>query len=77
MLSSDYCPTGQAECAMAGMNMETKEAVCVLACGVPFQHSFDAAPVFIGKVSVVPVPPVMSSSGILTEPDVPPPRFLV
>ncbi|NHB78510.1 hypothetical protein G8O29_17540 [Rhodobacter sp. M37P] len=76
MLSSDYCPTGQTDCAMAGMDMETQEAVCVLACGVPFQYSVDAAPVVIGQVSVVPVPPVVSFSGILTEPDVPPPRSL-
>jgi hypothetical protein len=76
MLSSDYCPTGQTDCAMADMDMETQEAVCVLACGVPFQYSVDAAPVFIGQVSVVPVPPVVSFSDILTEPNVPPPRSL-
>jgi hypothetical protein len=76
MFSSDYCPTGQTDCAIVGMGMETQDGVCVLACGVPFQYSTDAAPVFIGQVSVVNVPPVVDFSGILKEPDVPPPRSL-
>lgn len=29
MLSSNYCPTGQTDCAMAGMDMETQDGVCV------------------------------------------------
>lgn len=77
MLSSSYCPTGQTDCAMAGMDMETQDGVCVLACGVPFQYSVQAAPAFVGKISVLPVPKVPRFAGILTEPDVPPPRSLV
>lgn len=76
VLSSDNCPTGQTDCAMAGMEMETKDGVCVLACGVPFQYSVQAAPAFVGKISVLPVPPVLKFAGIQTEPDVPPPRSL-
>jgi hypothetical protein len=76
LLSSDYCPTGQTDCAMADMDMETQEGVCVLACGMPFQYSVQAAPAFVGKLSVLPVPTVPRFTGILTEPDVPPPRFL-
>lgn len=76
MLSSDYCPTGQTDCAMAGMDMETQDGVCVLACGVPFQYSVQTAPAFVGELSVLPVPTVLRFAGILTEPDVPPPRSL-
>ena len=76
MLSSDYCPTGQTDCAMAGMDMETQEAVCVLACGVPCEYSVQTSPAFVGEISVLPVPPVLTFAGILTEPDVPPPRSL-
>lgn len=77
MLSSNhYCPTGQTDCGMAGMETETNDAVCVLACGVPFQYSDDAVHAFVGEVSFLPVSPVLSFSGILTEPDVPPPRTL-
>lgn len=76
MLSVDYCPTGQADCAMAGMDMEAQDGVCVLACGVPFEYSVQAATDFIGELSVLPAPPVLRFAGILTEPDVPPPRSL-
>lgn len=76
MLSSDYCPTGQTDCAMAGMDMETQDGVCVLACGVPFHYSVQTAPAFVGEISVLPVPKVPRFAGILTEPDVPPPRSL-
>jgi hypothetical protein len=76
MVSSEYCPTGQTDCAMAGMDMETNDGVCVLACGVPFQYSVQTAPAFVGEISVLPVPPVLTIAGILTEPDVPPPRSL-
>jgi hypothetical protein len=76
VLSSDYCPTGQTDCAMEGMDMESEDGVCVLACGVPFQQSVQVAPAFVGELSVLPVPPVLSFAGILTEPDVPPPRSL-
>ena len=77
MLSSSYCPTGHTDCAMAGMDMETQDGVCVLACGIPFQNSVQATPAFVGKISVLPVPKVPRFAGILTEPDVPPPRSLV
>lgn len=77
MLSSDYCTTGQTDCATVGMDMETKDGVCVLACGVPFEYGVQAAPAFVGELSVLPVPPLPSFAGILTEPDVPPPRSLV
>ena len=77
MLSSSYCPTGHTDCAMAGMDMETQDGVCVLACGIPFQNSVQATPAFVGKISVLPVPKVPRFTGILTEPDVPPPRSLV
>ena len=76
MLSSSHCPTGQTDCAMAGMETETNDAICALACGVPFQYSDDAAHAFVGEISFLPVSPVLSFSGILTEPDVPPPRTL-
>lgn len=76
LLSSNYCPTGRTDCAMAGMDMETQDGVCVLACGVPFQYSVQAAPAFVGELSVLPVPPVLRFTGILIEPDVPPPRSL-
>ncbi len=76
LLSSDYWPTGQTNCAMAGMDMETQDGFCILACGVPFQYSVRAAPAFVGELSVLPVPPVLSFAGILTEPDVPPPRSI-
>jgi hypothetical protein len=76
MLSSDYCPTGQTDCVMAGMDMETQDGVCVLACGVPFQYSVQTAPAYVGELSVLPVPPILTFAGILTEPDVPPPRSL-
>jgi hypothetical protein len=76
MLSSDHCPTGQTDCAMAGMDMETQDGVCVLACGVPFQHSVPAAAAFVGEISVLALPRVLTFAGILTEPDVPPPRSL-
>lgn len=76
MVSSEYCPTGQTDCAMAGMDMETNDGVCVLACGVPFQYGVQTAPVFVGEISVLPVPKVPKFAGILTEPDVPPPRSL-
>ena len=75
ILSPDYCPTGQTDCAMAGMDLETKDPVCVLACGVPFPYSFQAAPALTGKVSGLPVPLVLIFAGIVTKPDVPPPRF--
>jgi hypothetical protein len=74
MLSSDYCPTGQTDCAMADMDMETQDGICVLACGVPFHYSVQTAPAFVGEISVLPVPTVLRFAGILTEPDVPPPR---
>lgn len=77
MLSSNHCPTGQTDCSMAGMDMETQDGVCVLACGIPFQNSVQATPAFVGKISVLPVPKVPRFAGILTEPDVPPPRSLV
>ncbi|OHC45831.1 MAG: hypothetical protein A2092_06015 [Rhodobacteraceae bacterium GWE1_64_9] len=77
MLSSNHCPTGQTDCSMAGMDMETQDGVCVLACGIPFQYSVQATPAFVGKISVLPVPKVPRIAGILTEPDVPPPRSLV
>jgi hypothetical protein len=76
MLSSDYCPTGQTDCAMAGMDMETQDGVCVLACGVPFEYSVQTATAFFGEISVLPVPMVPRFADILTEPDVPPPRSL-
>ena len=76
MVSSDYCPTGQTDCAMAGMDMETQDGVCVLACGVPFDYSVQTALAFVGEISVLTVPTVLRFAGILTEPDVPPPRFL-
>jgi len=76
MLSSNHCPTGQTDCTMAGMESEISDAICVLACGVPFQYSEDAARAFVGEISFLPVPPVLSFSGIPTEPDVPPPRTL-
>jgi hypothetical protein len=76
MLSSEYCPTGQTDCAMAGMDMETNDGVCVLACGVPFHYSVQTAPAFFGELSVLRVPTVLRFAGILTEPDVPPPPIL-
>ena len=77
MLSSSHCPTGQTDCAMAGMDMETQAGVCALASGTPSQYGVQAAPAFVGKISVLPVPKVPRFAGILTEPDVPPPRSLV
>jgi len=76
MLSSDYCPAGQTDCAMTGMDLESQDGVCVLACGVLFHYSVQAAPAFVGDLSVLLVPSVLRFAGILTEPDVPPPRSL-
>lgn len=76
MVSSDYCPAGQTDCVMAGMDMGSEDGVCVLACGVSFQHSVQVAPAFVGEISVLPVPKVPRFAGVLTEPDVPPPRSL-
>ena len=77
MLGYDFCPTGQTSCDMIGMDeMQTDNAVCVLACGVPFQQSAQAAPAFVGEISILPDPPVLNFAWIITEPDVPPPRTL-
>jgi hypothetical protein len=83
LAGSNACPTGQTGCDMVGMTdmigmdaIQGDDAICVLACGVPLLESLAMVGSFIGKASVVAVPPIARSASIDIAPDIPPPRIL-
>ena len=62
---------------MTGMDaLQGDDAICVLACGVPLLEPLAMVGTFVGKASILAVPPMGRTASIDITPDIPPPRIL-
>ncbi len=74
-VGAQACPTGQAGCGMMDrMDKQFAEISCLLACNVPVQANALTVAGRAEKITVLSPPVVLPVMGIVTQPDVPPPR---